>query len=90
MATTGGKLVELSGLPLGTALEHLLAITTGGGTGETVLVLVDSIRANVIPDLSASLEAGVTADVAGDIIATVDDESIAAATGDEIQGELNR
>jgi len=32
--TTGEKLVELSKLPTGTAMEHLLAITTGGGGGD--------------------------------------------------------
>lgn len=30
---TGQKLVELSGLTTGTAMQHLLAITTGGGGG---------------------------------------------------------
>lgn len=33
---TGQKLVELSGLPSGSALAHLLAITQGTGTGRTV------------------------------------------------------
>lgn len=35
--TTGQRLVELSGLPSGSALAHFSAIThTGGGTGQTV------------------------------------------------------
>lgn len=34
--TAGQKLVELSGLPSGSALAHLLAITQGTGTGRTV------------------------------------------------------
>ena len=34
---TGERLVALSGLPSGSALEHFAAIThTGGGTGQTV------------------------------------------------------
>lgn len=36
MTTTGEQLASLSGLPSGTAMAHLLAITTGGGTGETI------------------------------------------------------
>ena len=34
--TTGEQLVSLSGATSGTALAHLLAITTGSGSGETV------------------------------------------------------
>lgn len=34
--TTGQRLAYLSGLPSGSALAHLMAITTGTGTGETI------------------------------------------------------
>lgn len=36
MTTAGQRLVSLSGLPSGSAQAHLLAITTGTGTGETI------------------------------------------------------
>lgn len=36
MTTAGQRLVSLSGLPSGSALTHLLAITTGTGNGETI------------------------------------------------------
>jgi len=39
--TTGEKLVELSKLPTGTAMEHLLAITTGGGGNAPTIYAVD-------------------------------------------------
>ena len=34
--TTGEQLSSLSGLPSGTAMDHLLAIQTGGGAVETI------------------------------------------------------
>lgn len=34
----GEQLASLSGLPSGTAMAHLMAITTGGGASETVYV----------------------------------------------------
>ena len=40
--TTGEKLVEMSTLETGTAMEHFLNISHGGGTGEDVIVIYDS------------------------------------------------
>ena len=40
---TGQKLVELSGLPSGSALVHLLAITQGTGTGVDRLVFASQM-----------------------------------------------
>lgn len=36
--TTGERLVDISTLSTGTALEHFLNISTGTGTGETIYV----------------------------------------------------
>lgn len=35
MTTTGERLVSLSGLPTGSALDHLLAISIGSGAGDS-------------------------------------------------------
>lgn len=40
---TGQKLVELSGLPSGSALAHLLAITQGTGTGVDRLIFASQL-----------------------------------------------
>jgi len=55
--TTGEKIVELSGLSTGTAMDHLLAIITGGGTGDVLVeaileasVSVDSMTCEVLDD----------------------------------------
>lgn len=46
---TGQRIVALSKLPSGTALTHLLAITTGGGgTGETVFASRMSVTLSTI------------------------------------------
>lgn len=44
MATTGEKLVELSNISSGTALEHLLNITTGGGINDPTIYALDIVN----------------------------------------------
>lgn len=44
MSTAGQRLVALSGLPSGSAAAHLLAITTSGGTGATILASRFTLR----------------------------------------------
>ena len=42
--TTGQKLVELSGLASGSALAHLLAVTQGTGSGQTIFASMFSVQ----------------------------------------------
>jgi hypothetical protein len=87
MATTGEKLVELSSLSTGTALEHLLAITTGGGgSGETIYV--DRIFATVTPDAAGDVTDSISATVADDIAAELADD-IEAELDDDVKGEID-
>ena len=86
MATTGEKLVELSSLSTGTALAHLLAITGGGGTGQTIYV--DRIFADVQMELDGNIEADIAGDVEDRISAAIDDE-LAAELDDNIGGDID-
>ena len=87
MATTGEKLVELSSLSTGTALEHLLAITTGGGgTGETIIV--DMIRAEITPNLESEVEAELAATVADELDASIS-EDIDSELDDTLKGDID-
>ena len=86
MATTGEKLVELSSLSTGTALEHLLAITTGGGTGQTIYV--DQISAEIDLDAGADIVADLAGDLDDNISASIDDE-LAAELDETIQGDID-
>jgi len=80
MATTGEKLVELSDLSTGTALQHLLAITGGGGTGPGETVYIDHVLGTV-----AELVLGTVAD--DSIQATIFDDHDAELDGD-IEGKV--
>jgi len=88
MATTGEKLVELSSLSTGTALEHLLAITTGGGGGTGETIYVDRIAAVVAGAVVGSIAAdGIRATIADDQEAELAGD-IQATVTDEIEGEV--
>jgi len=78
--TTGEKLVELSSLSTGTALQHLLAITTGGGGGPGETVYIDHVLGTV-----AELVAGAVAD--DTIHARIHDDQAAELDGD-IEGKV--
>jgi hypothetical protein len=88
MATTGERLVELSGLPTGTALDHLLAIETGGGTGTGETIYVDRIAAELADAVLGTVaEDSIRATIHDDQEAELADD-IQATVTDEIEGEV--
>ena len=77
MTTTGERLVTLSGLPgVETAMTHYLAITTGGGSGGTVVM---DIR-----DLILEPEEVITLDAEDDLLLGADGDLIMTGDGDLI------
>jgi len=68
--TTGAKLVELSSISTGTAMEHLLAISTGSGS-----VIVDGVDVVLGGGLTTSLaDEAFTATLAPGLTAVLEDE----------------
>jgi DNA repair ATPase RecN len=86
--TTGEKLVELSDLSTGTALEHLLAITTGGaGTGDTVII--DGIRAVVSDQVSAAVVGDLAAELEADLEAVTSPADSTVKLDPDLEGEFH-